>query len=156
MWSGLSRVLGTRRPRCCCAWRKRSSGPRDQGRRTPWRSRRRHHGDGHPRLAQNTNNLLGWKYSPGVSDGERDTWGLECPEKGTIDEFLVSRDRAEAVDFVADQLASSENYRADTERYRRDRASGTDVVEAANRWVDAIADPYSSHPRPIAPLCGAS
>lgn len=103
-------------------------------------------GYGWTRLAQNTNNLLGWKYFPGGSAGERETWVLECPEEGTRDEFLVFRDRAEAVDFVAHQLASSENYRADTERYRRDRASGTDVVEAVNRWVDGIADPYSSQP----------
>ena len=103
-------------------------------------------GYGWTQLAQNTNNLLGWKYFPGGSAGERETWVLECPEQGTSDRFLVFRDRAEAVDFVAHQLASSENYRADTERYRRDRASGTDVVEAVNRWVDGIADPYSSQP----------
>jgi hypothetical protein len=92
------------------------------------------------------NNLLGWKYSPGASGEERDFWVLECPEKGTSDRFLVFRDRADAVDFVAAQLASSDNYRADTERYRRDRTSGVYVVEAVSRWVDGIADPYSSQP----------
>jgi Mannosyl-glycoprotein endo-beta-N-acetylglucosaminidase len=103
-------------------------------------------GYGWTRLAENTNNLLGWKYSPGASGEERDFWVLECPEKGTSDRFLVFRDRADAVDYVAGQLASSDNYRADTERYRRDRTSGVHVVEAVNRWVDGIADPYSSQP----------
>ena len=103
-------------------------------------------GYGWTRLAQNTNNVLAWKYFSDAPAGGRDTWVLECPEKGTSDTFLVFRDRAEAVDFVAYQLASSENYRADTERYRRDRARGTGVVEAVNRWVEAIADPYSSQP----------
>ena len=103
-------------------------------------------GYGWTRLAQNTNNLLGWKYVSGASAGERDFWVLECPEKGTSDRFIVFRDRAEAVDFVVDQLASSDNYRADTERYHRDRASGVNVVEAVDRWVDGIADPYSSEP----------
>jgi hypothetical protein len=103
-------------------------------------------GYGWTRLAQNTNNLLGWKYSAHTSAGERDVWVLECPEQGTSDRFIVFRDRAEAVDFVADQLASSDNYRADTDQYRRDRASGVDVVEAVDRWVDRVADPYSSEP----------
>ena len=103
-------------------------------------------GYGWTRLAQQTNNLLGWKYFSGASTGERDFWVLECPEKGTSDRFIVFRDRAEAVDFVADQLASSDNYRADTERYIRDRANGMSVVEAVDRWVDGIADPYSSQP----------
>ena len=103
-------------------------------------------GYGWTRLAENTNNLLAWKYSPGASGQERDFWVLECPEMGTSDRFLVFRDRAEAVDFVADQLASSDNYREDTDRYRADRTSGVPVVEAVNRWVDGIADPYSSQP----------
>jgi hypothetical protein len=103
-------------------------------------------GYGWTRLAQNTNNLLGWKYFPGASADERDFWVLECPQTGTRDRFIVFRDRAEAVGYAADQLASSDNYREDTERYRRDRASGVDVVEAVDRWVDGIADPYSSRP----------
>jgi hypothetical protein len=103
-------------------------------------------GYGWTRLAQNTNDLLGWKYSSGALAGGREFWVLECPEKGTSDRFIVFRDGAEAVDFAADQLASSDNYRADTEQYRRDRASGMNVVEAVNRWVDGIADPYSSQP----------
>ena len=103
-------------------------------------------GYGWTRLAQNTNNLLGWKYFSAASAGEHDFWVLECPERGTSDRFIVFRARAEAVDYVADQLASSDNYRADTERYRRDRASGVDVVEAVDRWVNGIADPYSSQP----------
>jgi hypothetical protein len=102
-------------------------------------------GYGWTRLAQNTNHLLGWKYFSAAA-GERDFWVLDCPKMGTRDRFIVFRDRAEAVDYVADQLASSDNYRASTERYRRDRASGVNVVEAVNRWVDGIADPYSSQP----------
>ena len=63
-----------------------------------------------------------------------------------IDRFVVFRDRADGIDYVSSQLASSDHYRADTERYRQDRAGGADVVEAVNRWVDGIADPYSSDP----------
>jgi hypothetical protein len=103
-------------------------------------------GYGWSRLAQSTNNLMGWKYFPEAPAGGRDSWVLECPELGTSDRFVVFRDRAEAIDFVASQLASTDNYRADTERYRRDRASGVDVTEAVDRWVEGIADPYSSQP----------
>lgn len=102
-------------------------------------------GYGWTRLAQNTNNLLGWKYFPEAA-GEREFWVLECPEQGISDRLLVFRDRAEAIDYVAEQLATSDNYRADTQRYIRDRASGVDVVEAVDRWVDGIADPYSTQP----------
>ena len=89
---------------------------------------------------------MGWKYFPEAPAGGRDSWVLECPELGTSDRFVVFRDRAEAIDFVASQLASTDNYRADTERYRRDRASGVAVTEAVDRWVEGIADPYSSQP----------
>ena len=102
-------------------------------------------GYGWTRLAQNTNNLLGWKYFPEAA-GEREFWVLECPEQGISDRLLVFRDRAEAIDYVAEQLATSDNYRADTQRYIRDRGSGVDVVEAVDRWVDGIADPYSTQP----------
>jgi hypothetical protein len=102
-------------------------------------------GYGWTRLAQNTNNLMGWKYFPEAA-GEREFWVLECPEQGISDRLLVFRDRAEGIDYVAEQLATSDNYRADTERYVRDRTSGVDVVEAVNRWVDGIADPYSTQP----------
>ena len=86
-------------------------------------------GYGWTRLAQNANNLLGWKYFADAAGGERDFGVLECPEKETSDRSIVFRDRAEAFDLMADQLASSDNYRADTERYRRDRASGVNVVD---------------------------
>jgi Mannosyl-glycoprotein endo-beta-N-acetylglucosaminidase len=102
-------------------------------------------GYGWTRMAQNTNNLLGWKYFPEAA-GEREFWVLECPELGISDRLLVFRDRAEAIEYVAEQLATADNYRADTERYVRDRASGVGVVEAVDRWVDGIADPYSSQP----------
>jgi hypothetical protein len=103
-------------------------------------------GYGWSRLAQNTHNLMGWKYFPEAPAGGRDSWLLECPELGISDRFLVFRDRADAVDFVASQLATTDNYRADAERYQRDRANGVDVVEAVDHWVDGIADPYSSRP----------
>jgi hypothetical protein len=47
---------------------------------------------------------------------------------------------------VADQLASSDNYQADTERYRRDRTSGTNLLEAVNRWVTASPIPTARSP----------
>jgi hypothetical protein len=97
-------------------------------------------------LAQNTNDILGWKYTTAEAAGGRESWTLECPALGTSDRYIVFADRAEAVDFVARQLATSDNYGADTERYRQDRAQGGDVAQAVDRWVDSIADPYSSDP----------
>jgi hypothetical protein len=105
-------------------------------------------GYGWTRLGLETNNLLGWHYVAGPAAGGRDYWVLDCPSEreGAGNRFVVFADRAEAVDFVARQLATSDNYRADTERYRRDRATGADVVAAVDRWVEGIADPYSSRP----------
>lgn len=103
-------------------------------------------GYGWTRLAQETHNLLAWKHTTPEAAGGRDFWVLECPELGTTDRYIVFRDRGEAVDFVAERLATSDNYQADTERYRRDRANGVAVIEAVDRWVDGIADPYSSDP----------
>jgi hypothetical protein len=103
-------------------------------------------GYGWTRLALETNNLLAWKYVSDEGAGGRKFWVLDCPGQRSADRFVVFADRAEAVDFVAGQLASSDNYRAATERYRRDRAAGGDVVAAVDRWVDGIADPYSSQP----------
>ena len=65
-------------------------------------------------------------------------------------------DRADGIECVAEQLATSDNYRADTERYVRDRASGVDVVEAVNRWVDGSLTPTAHSPRHIASPCAAS
>jgi hypothetical protein len=122
-------------------------------------------GYGWTRLALNTNNLFAWKHFPGPATDGRQYWVLECQPDEPGSRFVVFADRAEAVDFVARQLATSENYRAETERYRRDRAAediraplerlgldgaaaggATDVVAAVNRWVQGIADPYSSNP----------
>jgi hypothetical protein len=103
-------------------------------------------GYGWTRLAQETNNLLAWKYVSDQAAGGRKFWVLDCPGRRSTDRFVVFADRAEAVDFVAEQLASSDNYRAATERYRRDRKAGGNVAEAVDRWVDDIADPYSSQP----------
>ena len=122
-------------------------------------------GYGWTRLAINTNNLFAWKHFPGPATEGRQYWVLECQPDEPGSRFVVFADRAEAVDFVARQLATSENYRADTERYRQDRAAediraplerlgldgaamggATDVVEAVNRWVQGVADPYSSNP----------
>jgi hypothetical protein len=98
-------------------------------------------------LAQNTNNILAGKYTTAEAAGGRGSWTLDCPALGTSDRYTVFADRAEAVDFVAGQLATSDNYGADTARYREARAQGGgDVVQAVDRWVDAIADPYSSDP----------
>jgi Mannosyl-glycoprotein endo-beta-N-acetylglucosaminidase len=122
-------------------------------------------GYGWTRLALNTNNLFAWKHFPGPATEGRPYWVLECQPDEPGTRFVVFADRAEAVDFVARQLAASDNYRADTERYRRDRAAEAvraplarlgsdqevaggraDVVEAVNRWVEGVADPYSSKP----------
>ena len=122
-------------------------------------------GYGWTRLAINTNNLFAWKHFPGPAAEGRRYWVLECQPDKPGSRFVVFADRAEAVDFVARQLATSDNYREDTERYRQDRAaediraplerlglnqaalgSGADVVEAVNRWVQGVADPYSLNP----------
>jgi hypothetical protein len=122
-------------------------------------------GYGWTRLALNTNNLFAWKHFPGAATEGRQYWVLECQPDEPGTRFVVFADRAEAVDFVARQLAASDNYRADTERYRRDRAAeavraplarlgldqdaaggSADVIEAVNRWVEGVADPYSSKP----------
>ncbi len=97
-------------------------------------------------LAQNTNNILAWKWTTPDAAGGRGFWVLECPAQGTADRFVRFRDRAEAVDFVAARLASSDNYGADTERYRRARADGAAATEAVDAWVGGVADPYSTDP----------
>lgn len=97
-------------------------------------------------LARSTNNLLAWKYVSAEAAGGRPSWVLVCPERGTRDGFVVFRDRGDAVAFVAEQLATSDNYRADTARYERDRAEGVPVRQAVDRWVEGVADPYSSQP----------
>ncbi len=101
-------------------------------------------GYGWTKLAQETNNVLAWKYVPGPAVGDRKSWELDCPDSGRHDRFVVFADRAQAVDFVTEQLATSPNYAADTERYRRDRDGTANVREAVDRWVDAISDPYST------------
>lgn len=122
-------------------------------------------GYGWTRLALNTNNLFAWKHFSGPAAEGRRYWVLECQPDEPGTRFVVFADRAEAVDFVARQLATSDNYRAATERYRQDRAAekvrrslerldldqaavggDADVVEAVDRWVEGVADPYSSKP----------
>jgi hypothetical protein len=103
-------------------------------------------GYGWTKLAQETNNLLAWKYVPGPAVGDRKSWEIDCPEPGPHDKFVVFGDRAEGVEFVAEQLASTPNYEADTARYRQDRANRVNVREAVDRWVDGVSDPYSTNP----------
>lgn len=103
-------------------------------------------GYGWTRLAQETNNLLAWKYVPGPAVGDRQSWQIDCPEPGPHDRFVVFADRAEAVEFVAQQLATTPNYQADTERYQQDRSNGIDVRQAVDQWLDGISDPYSTDP----------
>lgn len=97
-------------------------------------------------LARNSNNLMAWKWTGREAAGGRDFWVLDCPALGSADRFVRFTDRADAVDFVATQLATSDNYRADTERYQRERADGTQAAEAVDRWLDGVADPYSTRP----------
>ena len=101
-------------------------------------------GYGWTTLAQHTNDILAWKYTTASAAGGRDFWVLDCG--ATKDRYIVFPDRAQAVDFVARQLATSGNYAAATDRYRQERAQGAPAVEAIDRWVDDIADPYSSQP----------
>lgn len=101
-------------------------------------------GYGWTTLAQHTNDILAWKYTTASAAGGRDFWVLNC---GTSkDRYIVFADRSQAVDFVAQQLATSSNYMAATKRYRQDRTQDVAVVEAVNRWLDDIAAPYSTQP----------
>jgi hypothetical protein len=101
-------------------------------------------GYGWTTLAQHTNDILAWKYTTASAAGGRDSWVLDCG--ATKDRYIVFPDRAQAVDFVAGRLATSDNYAGATDRYRQERAQGAPAAEAVDRWVDDIADPYSSQP----------
>jgi hypothetical protein len=93
-------------------------------------------GYGWTRLALNTDNLFAWKHFPGSAAEGRQYWVLECQPDEPGTRFVVFADRAEAVDFVARQLATSDNYRADTERYRRDRAAeAVQEPSSASAWT---------------------
>ena len=101
-------------------------------------------GYGWTTLAQQTNDILAWKYTTASAAGGRDLWVFDCG--ASKDRYIVFPDRAQAVDFVAQQLATSDNYAAATDRYREERAQGVPVVDAIDRWIDDIADPYSTRP----------
>jgi hypothetical protein len=99
-------------------------------------------GYGWTSLAQQTNNILAWKYTTSSAAGGRGSWEFDCG--GASDRYIVFADRAQAIDFVAKQLATSQNYADATARYREERAKGVPTAEAVETWVDDIADPYSS------------
>ena len=101
-------------------------------------------GYGWTTLAQQTNDILAWKYTTASAAGGRNSWVFDCG--ASKDRYIVFPDRAQAVDFVAQQLATSDNYAAATDRYREERAQGVPVVDAIDRWIDDIADPYSTRP----------
>jgi hypothetical protein len=104
-------------------------------------------GSGWTRTAINANNLFGWKYVSDQASGGRGFWVLECqPPEDRNNRYVVFADWADAVDFVAWRLATSDHYRADTARYQKDRAAAVDLVEAVDRWVEGIADPYNWEP----------
>ena len=114
-------------------------------------------GYGWTRTAINANNLFGWKYVSDQAAGGRGFWVLECqPPEDVNNRYVAFADRADAVDFVAGRLASSDHYRADSMRYQEHRAAGVDVFEAANRWVNGIADPSTGSLRPTAAPFDAS
>ena len=89
-------------------------------------------GYGWTTLAQQTNDILAWKYTTASAAGGRDSWVFDCG--ASKDRYIVFPDRAQAVDFVAQQLATSDNYAAATDRYREERAQGVPVVDAIDRW----------------------
>ncbi len=101
-------------------------------------------GYGWTTLAQQTNDILAWKYTTASAAGGRNSWVFDCG--ASKDRYIVFPDRAQAVDFVAQQLATSDNYAAATDRYREERVQGVPVVDAIDRWIDDIADPYSTRP----------
>ena len=123
------RCLGTRhRPSSgpsstrSAGWRSRRSGimgcPRPRSRR--WRSRNRATA-GRPWRSTPTT------FWPGNTRrlplrADANSWVLDCG--ATKDRYIVFPDRAQAVDFVARQLATSDNYADATDRYRQERAQG--------------------------------
>ena len=95
-------------------------------------------------LAQQSDNILARKYTTSSAAGGRGSWEFDCG--GASDRYIIFADRAQAIDFVAKQLATSENYADATARYREERTKGVSTAEAVETWVDGIADPYSSRP----------
>lgn len=111
-------------------------------------------GFGWTRIAIYANNLFGWKFvSPQAAHG-RASWTLQCqPESDKNKRYIVFRDRADAIAFVAERLTTSNRYRAVTARYHADRAQGVDAQTAVASWARGIAaagyNPFPDYPAKV-------
>lgn len=103
-------------------------------------------GYGTTRLAIAANNLLSYKWpGPSGPDG-RTVYELTCQpkeDKGRI--YVVFRDHADAIDFVAGRLAAARYYNAATKKYRMDLAAGKERKDAAIGWFKTIAPTYNPY-----------
>ena len=71
---------------------------------------------------------------------------VECPGRGTIDRFVVFRDRADGGRLRQQPARPPPTTIGPTRSATARTAGGADVVEAVNRWVDGIADPLQLGP----------
>ncbi|MEO6280428.1 glucosaminidase domain-containing protein [Roseateles sp.] len=104
-------------------------------------------GYGWTRTAKQANNFFGWKYNSSSAAGGRKSFSLACqPPADVNNRYVVFASAADAVNFVAEKLATLGYYRQDAEAYRLARAAGQPVDTAVKAWVVGISDPYNWRP----------
>ena len=101
-------------------------------------------GYGWTRLAIDANNLFAWKYVESAAAG-RKPYVLRCAGRRS-QRFLAFASRADAVDFVAERLATADVYRKPTEAYQAARKQGRGSDAAVKAWLSAVAGRYSRRP----------
>jgi hypothetical protein len=109
------------------------------------------------RTAIFANNLFGWKFTGAAAVEGRSEWTLACqPASDPNNRYIVFRDGADSITFVADRLASMERYAPVTRQYHIDRAGGVPVDSAVARWVRGIAaagyNPFPTYPTQVLSL----
>ena len=104
-------------------------------------------GYGWTRTAIDANNLFGWKFTPSAAADGRSSYELTCqPPEDVNRNYIIFRDHAEAMDYVAGKLATLSYYSADTQAYQAAVTHGGDVPTAVKAWVAGISDPYNWKP----------
>lgn len=99
-------------------------------------------GYGLTRLSMDAKNIFGYKKVTG-----KNTYTLTCqPSWDVGNEYVKFDSWAEAMDFVASRLATSQYYRADTEKYKAEIAAGTGRKTATINWLAGISNPYNYAP----------
>jgi hypothetical protein len=104
-------------------------------------------GYGFTRTAKSAQNYFGWKYFSAKSADGRNAFTLECqPEEDVGNQYIIFRDLADSVDFVARKLATLSYYAGDTKNYREKLKTDAGRREAVIAWVADISDPYNWRP----------